>query len=158
MAIPKICLASNILPKIPLFLMLVLSVIGCSRGALQGSEKDLGNGFILYYITDTGKRIEYEGNKRKSYTAVSNTVDGFYNSNDYIFVIRNPSDNTKLDASYEERYNKPCEFIMIDKNTHEKKKFSGWNDFVLALEENSVNISNLSFTFEKKNERSCRPK
>ena len=144
--------------KIPLFLMLILSVVGCSRGALQCSEKDLGNGFVLYYITDTGKRIEYEGNKGESYTVVSNTVDGFYNNNDYIFAIRNPSDNAKLDTSYEERYNKPCEFIMINKNTHEQHKFSGWNDFVVALEEKSINISNLSFTFEKEDERSCRPK
>nr|CAA6822363.1 MAG: Unknown protein [uncultured Thiotrichaceae bacterium] len=130
----------------------------CSRGALQGTEKNLGDDFILYYITDTGTRIEYEGKKRNHYTVSSNTVDGFYNNSNYIFIIRNPSDNSKLNGTHKERYYKPCEFFIINKKTHEKIYFSKFIDFEKSLKAEGLHIDNLMFTFDKKDDRSCRKK
>lgn len=112
--------------------------------------KNLGKGFILYYISDKGIRIEYEGNEIAKHTVISNTVNGLYNGYDYIFAIRNPS--------YKERYSKPYEFIMINKNTHEQHKFSGWGGFMHKPEENDMGISDILFTFDKEDTRSCRLK
>lgn len=140
-----------------ILLSTILLLVSCSRGDLQGTEKSLGSGFTLYYITDTGKRIEYEGDRHPHYTAVSNTVDGYYNSPDYIFAIRKPSDNTAIGTN-RSRYTKPCEYIFINKNTHEKHSLTEKPAFIEVLNKHDLQLSDLSFTFEKNDKRSCRYK
>jgi hypothetical protein len=159
MDIQKNYLATKIIyQKIIIIFILSLFFLGCSRGALQGTEKDLGLGFILYYVSEEGTRIEYEGENRENYTVVSNTVDGFYYTKDYILAIRNPSDNTKINSTSHERYSKSCEFIYINKNNHKQKKFANMKVYLNMLKNMNVGIFDFVFTFNSDDQRSCRNK